>query len=44
MKILLFTHEQDIDGLGSACLAEVANLEYDLVLCKTFELDEKIIS
>ncbi len=42
MKILLFTHEQDIDGLGCAILANASNLEYELVLCKTFELDEKI--
>lgn len=42
MKVLLFTHEQDIDGLGCAVLAECSNLDYDLVLCKTFELDEKI--
>lgn len=42
MRILLFTHEQDIDGLGCAALAEEARIEYDLVLCKTFELDEKI--
>lgn len=39
MKILLFTHEQDIDGLGCAALANASHLEYDLVLCKTFELD-----
>lgn len=42
MKVLLFTHEQDIDGLGCAALAEESIIEYDLVLCKTFELDEKI--
>lgn len=42
MKVLLFTHEQDIDGLGCAVLAASSNLQYDLELCKTFELDEKI--
>lgn len=42
MKTLLFTHEQDIDGLGCAILAGNSNIEYKLVLCKTFELDEKI--
>lgn len=42
MKVLLFTHEQDIDGLGCAVLADNSNIEYKLVLCKTFELDEKI--
>lgn len=43
MKVLLFTHEQDIDGLGCAVLADIANIDYDLILCKTFELDEKIM-
>lgn len=42
MKILLFTHEQDIDGLGCAILAQESNFTFDLELCKTFELDEKI--
>lgn len=42
MKVLLFIHEQDIDGLGCAALANSSNIEYKLVLCKTFELDEKI--
>lgn len=42
MKVLLFTHEQDIDGLGCAVLADNSSIEYKLVLCKTFELDEKI--
>lgn len=42
MKVLLFTHEQDIDGLGCAVLIANTNIEYDLELCKTFELDEKI--
>ena len=42
MKVLLFTHEQDVDGLGCASLAETAKIEYKLVLSKTFELDEKI--
>ena len=44
MKVLLFTHEQDIDGLGCAALAASSSIEYKLVLCKTFELDEKINS
>ncbi len=43
MKILLFTHEQDIDGLGCAALASESTFTYDLELCKTFELDEKIM-
>lgn len=43
MKVLLFTHEQDIDGLTCASLARETNFELDLELCKTFALDEKII-
>lgn len=39
MKVLLFTHEQDIDGMGSVVIGKIAfkNLEY--VPCKTFEID-----
>lgn len=39
MKVLLFTHEQDIDGMGSVVIGQIAfqNLEY--VPCKTFEID-----
>ena len=41
MKVLLFTHEQDIDGMGSALLADIAFDKYDLIPCKTFEITEK---
>lgn len=44
MKVLLFTHEQHIDGLGCAALADSSSIEYKLVLCKTFESDDKINS
>lgn len=39
MRVLLFTHEQDIDGMGSVIVGNAAfdNLEY--VPCKTFEID-----
>lgn len=42
MKVLLFTHEQDIDGLGCAALIDYSKITYKLVLCKTFDLDEKV--
>lgn len=44
MKVLLFTHKNDIDGMGNAVLAKLAfqNLEY--VLCETFELKKKVNS
>lgn len=39
MKVLLFTHEQDIDGIGSVVLAKEAFQELIYVPCKTFEID-----
>jgi len=39
MKVLLFTHEQDIDGIGSVILGREAFGELDYVPCKTFEID-----
>ena len=42
MKILLFTHEQDIDGMGSVLLAKKAFKELTYVPCKTFEIDLQV--
>lgn len=42
MKILLFTHKSDIDGMGSAVLARLAFEEVDYVLCETFNLQTEI--
>lgn len=42
MKILLFTHESDIDGMGNAVLAKLAFEEVDYVLCETFNLQNEI--
>lgn len=42
MKILLFTHEQDIDGMGNVILAEQAFSQLDYVPCKTFEITSKV--
>ena len=39
MKVLLFTHEQDIDGIGSAILGRIAFSDFCYVPCKTFEID-----
>lgn len=44
MKVLLFTHEQDIDGLGCLVLAKQAFDEIDYELCKTFEITKKVKS
>lgn len=42
MKVLLFTHEQDIDGMGSVLLAKQVFEELTYVPCKTFEIDEQV--
>lgn len=39
MKVLLFTHEQDIDGMGSVVIGQIAFQKLDYVPCKTFEID-----
>lgn len=38
MKILLFTHKNDIDGMGNAVLAKLAYENVDYNLCGTFDL------
>ncbi len=42
MKILLFTHKSDIDGMGNAVLAQLAFDKVDYVLCETFNLQDEI--
>ena len=42
MKILLFTHKNDIDGMGNAILAKLAFDSVDYVLCETFDLKKKV--
>lgn len=44
MKVLLFTHKNDIDGMGNAILAQLAFEEVDYVLCGTFDLTEAVES
>lgn len=41
MKVLLFTHEQDIDGMGSVVIGRIAFQQFDYVPCKTFEIDSQ---
>lgn len=42
MKVLLFTHISDIDGLNNIILAKEAFKDVDYVLCEPFEVDIKI--
>ena len=42
MSILLFTHKNDIDGMGNAVLASLAFNQVDYVLCGTFDLNKKV--
>ena len=44
MKVLLFTHEQDIDGIGSVIIGQIAFQKLDYVPCKTFEIDSQFQS
>lgn len=39
MKVLLFTHKQDIDGMGSVVIGKIAFKKLRYVPCKTFEID-----
>ena len=42
MKILVFTHKSDIDGMGGAVLSKLAFENVDYILCETFILQEEI--
>ncbi len=42
MKILLFTHKSDIDGMGNVILAKLAFQNVEYVLCETFNLQNEI--
>lgn len=42
MKVLIFTHRNDIDGMGNAVLANLAFKNVDYVLCGTFDLTEEV--
>ena len=43
MKILLFTHKSDIDGMGNAVLAKIAFKELDYILTETYNLQTEIL-
>ena len=42
MKILLFTHKNDIDGMGNVILSKLAFSNVEYVLCETFDLNYKV--
>ena len=42
MKVLIFTHKNDIDGMGNAVLSKLAFEEVNYVLCETFDLIGKV--
>lgn len=42
MKVLLFTHKSDIDGMGNVVLAKLAFNNVTYVLCETFNLQNEI--
>lgn len=42
IKVLLFTHISDIDGLGNVVLAKLAFQEVNFILCETFDLQDKV--
>ena len=42
MKVLLFTHKIDIDGMGCAVLGKLAFDNIDIVYCDTFEINQQI--
>ena len=44
MKVLLFTHKNDIDGMGNAVLAQLAYKNVDYELCGTFDLTARVES
>ena len=43
MKILLFTHKSDIDGIGSVVLAKLAFRKVEYVLCETYKLQNEVV-
>lgn len=42
MKVLLFTHKNDIDGMGNVILSKLAFDNVDYILCETFDLNYKV--
>ena len=42
MKVLLFTHKIDIDGMGCAVLGKLAFEDINIVYCDTFEINQHV--
>ena len=42
MRILIFSHKNDIDGMGSVVLSRLAFTQADYTLCETFDLNHKV--
>ena len=42
MKVLLFTHKNDIDGIGNVILSKLAFTNIDYIPCETFALKQKV--
>lgn len=42
MQVLVFTHKNDIDGMGNAILSKLVFEQVDYVLCGTFDLNKKV--
>ena len=42
MKVLIFTHRSDIDGMGGVVLAKLAFDEVDYVLCESLNLQDRM--
>ncbi len=43
MKVLIFTHESDIDGMGSTIIGNVAFEKSDYVLCETHSINSEVM-
>ncbi|MDD3821894.1 MAG: DHH family phosphoesterase [Bacilli bacterium] len=44
MRVLLFTREQDIDGMGSIIIGKQVFKSFDYITCKSFEVNKKVSS
>lgn len=44
MNVLLFSHKNDIDGMGNVVLAKLAFDKVDYILCETFDLETNVMN
>jgi len=42
MKVLIFSHKSDIDGMGSAVLSKLAFKDVEYVLCETVNVQTEV--